>query len=284
MTSLFELRQFSHTYLEGTPLAVPAIRDVSLSIESGERVAIVGGTQSGKTTLAHSFAALLRLRPNQVFYRGADVAGSDFDRTALRRDVAIAFQDASAQLVEDVVGKDVAFGPTLAGVPAAETRQRVEDSLNAVGLQYEVFRLRYVHALSGGQTRRAALAGVLAMRSPVVVMDEPLVGLDPAGRRDLLGVLRELSDDPERTLIVLENGIGEAALLCDRLVVLAGGSITLDTPLDDALADVDQLVERGVTLPETVEIAREVRKLFPDFPINVKDEATLETALVARLG
>ena len=199
---ILELRDFRYTYLEGTPKANEAVRDVSMEIQSGERVAIVGPTRSGKSTVVDSFAHLLRLKTGQVFFEGEDVAAPGYDRGALRRRVGIVFQQPDTQIVEDVVGADVAFGPTAAGLPAEETRRRVEESLDGVGLPYKDFRLRYVHALSGGQRRRVAIAGVLAMRTPVLVLDEPTAGLDPRGRRELLDLLRRLADDRDLTLVV----------------------------------------------------------------------------------
>jgi energy-coupling factor transporter ATP-binding protein EcfA2 len=281
---ILELRGFRYTYLEGTPKANEAIRDVSLSIRRGERVAIVGPTHSGKSTVVDSFAHLLRLKGGQVFYDGEDVAAPGYDRAALRRRVGIVFQQPDSQLIEDVVGADVAFGPTAAGIPAEETRRRVEESLNSLGLPYPDFRLRYVHALSGGQRRRVAIAGVIAMRTPVLVLDEPMAGLDPRGRRELLGLLRRLADDRDLTLVVCSTSLGEASLLCDRVVVLSEGRKVMDGALREVLREADRLAALDVTLPEPVEGARELRKLFSDLPADILTEKELETELLERLG
>ena len=281
---LIELRNFRYTYLEGTPRANEAIRDVSLEIRRGERVAIVGATQSGKSTIVDSFAHLLRLKPDQVFYDGEDVAAPGYDRGALRRRVGIVFQRPDSQLIEDVVGADVAFGPTAAGLPAEETRARVEDSLDALGLPYQEFRLRYVHALSGGQRRRVAIAGVLAMHTPVLVLDEPMAGLDPRGRRELLELLRQLADDRDLTLVVCSASLSGASLLCDRVVVLSEGRTVMDGPLREVLKDADRLAQLDITLPEPTAGARELRKLFPDLPADVLTEEELEAELFTRLG
>ncbi|HEX4993123.1 MAG TPA: ATP-binding cassette domain-containing protein [Rubrobacteraceae bacterium] len=281
---ILELRGFRYTYLEGTPKANEAIRDVSLSIRRGERVAIVGPTHSGKSTVVDSFAHLLRLKGGQVFYDGEDVAAPGYDRAALRRRVGIVFQQPDSQLIEDVVGADVAFGPTAAGIPAEETRRRVEESLDSLGLPYPDFRLRYVHALSGGQRRRVAIAGVIAMRTPVLVLDEPMAGLDPRGRRELLKLLRRLADDRDLTLVVCSTSLGEASLLCDRVVVLSEGRKVMDGALREVLREADRLAALDVTLPEPVEGARELRKLFPDLPADILTEEELETELLERLG
>jgi energy-coupling factor transport system ATP-binding protein len=283
-TPIIELRRFRYTYLEGTPRANEAVRDVSFGIHRGERVAIVGATQSGKSTIVDSFAHLLRLKRGQVFYEGEDVAAPGYDRGALRRRVGIVFQRPDSQLIEDVVGADVAFGPTAAGLPAEETRRRVEESLNALGLPYPEFRLRYVHALSGGQRRRVAIAGVLAMRTPVLVLDEPMAGLDPRGRRELLELLRGLADDRDLTLVVCSASLGDVSLLCDRVVVLGEGRVVMDGPLREVLREADRLAELDITLPEPTAGARELRGLIPDLPPDILTEEELEAALLERLG
>ena len=281
---ILELRGFRYTYLEGTPRAVEAVRDVSLEIQRGERVGIVGPTQSGKSTVVDAFAHLLRVKPGQVFYEGHDVAASGYDRQALRRRVGIVFQRPESQIIEDVVGADVAFGPTAAGLSAAETRERVEESLNTLGLPYPEYRLRYVHALSGGQRRRVAIAGVLAMHTPVLVLDEPMAGLDPRGRRELLELLVRLQKDRDLTLIVCSASLTDASLLCDRFVVLDRGSVVADGPAREVLREPDRLAELDITLPEPVIAARELRKAFPNFPTELLTEEELEAELVARLG
>jgi energy-coupling factor transport system ATP-binding protein len=281
---IFELKNFGYTYLEGTPRASEAIRSVSLTISPGERVGIVGPTQSGKSTVADAFAHLLRLKRGQVFYDGEDVTAPGFDRARLRREVGMVFQRPDAQIVEDVVGADVAFGPTAAGLPAGETRQRVEESLDAVGLPYPKFRLRYVHALSGGQRRRVAIAGVLAMHTRVLVLDEPMAGLDPRARGELLELLLRLQRDRDLTLVVCSSSLTDASLLCDRLVVLDAGKVVMDGPVREVLGEADRLARLDVTLPEPVSVARELKKLFPDFPTELLTEDELEAELLERVG
>jgi energy-coupling factor transport system ATP-binding protein len=282
---IIELRRFRYTYLEGTPRANEAIRDVSFEIQRGERVAIVGATQSGKSTIVDAFAHLLRLKEGQVFFEGEDVAAPGYDRGALRRKVGIVFQRPDSQLIEDVVGADVAFGPTAAGIGAEETRRRVEESLDALGLPYPEFRLRYVHALSGGQRRRVAIAGVLAMRTPVLVLDEPMAGLDPRGRRELLDLLRRLADDRDLTLVVCSASLGDASLLCDRVVGLGEGRVVVDGPLREVLRkEADRLAALDITLPEPTAGARELGEIFPDLPPDVLTEEELEVEILERLG
>lgn len=280
---LVELRQLHHTYLDGTPRASVALRGIDLTIRHGERVAVVGPTMSGKSTLVDAFAHLLRLKPGMVFVDGSDIAAPDYDRTALRRRVGILFQQPDAQIIEDVTGKDVAFGPTQAGLSAEECRARVEESLDALGLPYREFRLRYVHALSGGQRRRVAIAGVLAMHTPLLVLDEPMAGLDPRGRAELLVLLERLRADRDLTMVVASASVSDATLLCDRLVVLDAGRVVADGPIADVLRDADRLLELDITLPDTVRCARALRDIFPDFPTEILDEDELEAQILRRL-
>ena len=283
-TPILELKGFAHTYLEGTPRANEAVRDVSFRIHRGERVGIVGATQSGKSTVVDSFAHLLRLKPGQIFYKGEDVAASTYNRGRLRREIGIVFQQPDSQIIEDVVGADVAFGPTAAGLSAGETRERVEESLNTLGLPYTDYRLRYIHALSGGQRRRVAIAGVLAMHTPVLVLDEPMAGLDPRGRKELLELLVKLQQDRELTLVVCSASLTDASLLCDRFIVLERGTVVMDGPVREVLREADRLAELDITLPEPVVGAREMQKLFPDFPTDLLTEEELESELLERLG
>jgi energy-coupling factor transport system ATP-binding protein len=281
---ILELKGFAYTYLEGTPKASEAVRDVSFRIHRGERVGIVGATQSGKSTVVDSFAHLLRVKPGQIFYKGEDVAAPGYNRGRLRREIGVVFQQPDSQLIEDVVGADVAFGPTAAGLSAGKTRERVEESLDTLGLPYADYRLRYIHALSGGQRRRVAIAGVLAMHTPVLVLDEPMAGLDPRGRKELLQLLIKLQNDRELTMVVCSASLNDASLLCDRFIVLDRGTVVMDGPVREILHQADRLAELDITLPEPVVGAREMQKLFPDFPTDLLTEDELESALLERLG
>lgn len=280
---LIELRDLRFAYLAGTPRASVALQGVDLTVRAGERVAIVGPTQSGKSTLVDAFAHLIRLQPGMAHYLGEDIAAAGYDRAALRRRVGIVFQQPETQIIEDVVGKDVAFAPTAAGLSAEETRRRVEESLDQVGLPYHEYRLRYVHALSGGQRRRVAVAGVLAMHTSLLVLDEPMAGLDPRGRAELIQLLLRLRDERDLTLVIASSSVSDASLLCDRLIVLDRGRVVLDGPLREVLRETDRLAELDITLPDTVRCARELQRLFPDLSAEILSEDELEAELLKRL-
>jgi energy-coupling factor transport system ATP-binding protein len=170
------------------------------------------------------------------------------------------------------------------GLPAEETRQRVEESLEAVGLSYPEFRLRYVHALSGGQKRRAAIAGVLAMHTPLLVLDEPMAGLDPRGRRELFELLMRLREQHDLTLVICSSSLADTSLLCNRLVVLDEGRVVMDGPVREVLEEPERLSGFGIALPEPVSCARELKRILPDLPVDLLTEDELERELLTRLG
>src|SRR5204862_5252569 len=192
---LFALKNVSHTYMRGTPFASEALRGLSLSIPANQTVALVGPTRAGKSTVVDLLAGLIKPGAGTILFEGADIAASSFDIKRIRSTVGIVFQSPEAQIFEETVGKDVSFGPRSKKVPLAESRRLVRESLEAVGLSYEDFRTRYTYALSGGEKRRVAIAGVLALQPRVIVFDEPAAGLDPRGRRELLELLEKLKKD-----------------------------------------------------------------------------------------
>jgi energy-coupling factor transport system ATP-binding protein len=214
-----------YTYLPGTPLATPALRGIDLTVRAGEVVALVGGTGSGKTTLFQQVAGLLRPEAGRVCVRGRDVHAPDADRRALCHQVGLLFQRSEEQLFEIYVGDDVAFGPRQWGLGAAEVRERVRWAMDTVGLPFVAFKDRFTQGLSGGERRKAALAGVLALRPRILLLDEPTAGLDPRARRELLSTLRHLNRREGVTLLVATHAMEDVAELADRMVILDAGRI-----------------------------------------------------------
>jgi energy-coupling factor transporter ATPase len=281
---LLEARDLHFTYMEGTPLAQAALRGLSCAVYTGETLAILGGTQAGKSTLIDFFAGLRRPEPGQLRFAGKDVRDPDFDGAALARAVSIVFQQPETQLIEETVGKDVAFVPRRRGLAPAESRALVEGALTAVGLDYETFRLRYVYALSGGQKRRVAIAGALAAQPRVLILDEPIAGLDPRGRAELAQLIGQLGGRDDLTVIVVGNSIDELAELADRAIVLHEGRAVMAGPLRELLLRADELHAMGLDLSEPAQIALALRARFPDLPTDVLTLDELELALARRLG
>ena len=253
---------------------------MSFRIDRGERVGIVGATQSGKSTVVDSFPHL-PLTPGQVFYKGRGRGRSRYDKGRLRREIGIVFQQPDSQIIEDVVGADVALDRRQQASPPVRPRARRGEP-EYPGTSLSGLPLRYIHALSGGQRRRVAIAGVLAMHTPVLVLDEPMAGLDPRGRKELLELLIKLQKERELTLIVCSASLTDASLLCDRFIVLDRGTVVMDGPVREVYA---RLTARraGHNLPEPVVGAREMQKLFPDFPTDLLTEDELESELLTRL-
>jgi energy-coupling factor transport system ATP-binding protein len=283
-SKLIEVRDLRYTYLDGTPLAQEALRGASCALYEGETLAILGGTQAGKSTLIEFFNALRLPAPGHVFFEGQDVAAPKFDLDRLRRVVAMVFQQPETQLFEDTVGKDVSYAPRKRGLPPAESRALVAQALSQVGLDYETYRLRYIYALSGGQKRRVALAGALAAQPRVLILDEPVAGLDPRGRAELGALIAGLARQQGLTVVLVGSAVDELAELADRAIVMHDGRVAMEGPLRALLRRADELHALGLELSEPAEIALVLRPLFPDLPTDVLTVEELEAALLERLA
>src|SRR5256886_8447974 len=238
---LFELRGVCHTYLRGTPFAVEALRGLSLSIPDNLTVALVGPTKSGKSTVVDLLAGLIKPAAGTFFFEGEDVSAPSFDIERIRSVVGVVFQSPDAQIFEDTVGKDVSFGPRRKKVPLAESRSLVQESLEAVGLSYEDFRSRYTYTLSGGEKRRVAIAGVLALRPKVIVFDEPTAGLDPRGRRELLELIVKLQQRQGLTIVYTSSSLEDVVGLADIILVLDQGRLAFSGTPREILAHASSL-------------------------------------------
>ncbi|MEX1019349.1 MAG: energy-coupling factor transporter ATPase [Litorilinea sp.] len=250
---LIRARGLTHDYMRGTPLEVRALHDVTLDIYPNEIVGLIGHTGSGKSTAVQYFNGLLRGKPGQVHVLGQDVSAANADVRTLRREVGLVMQFPEAQLFERYVGDDVAFGPRNLKLDRAEVRARVRRAMEAVGLGFEEFKDRLTFSLSGGQMRRVALAGVLAMEPRVLILDEPSAGLDPQGRRQLLRHIRDLHDQG-MTLVIISHNMEELAQLCDRFYVFAGGKTVYHGTPAQIFAQPQALAELGLEPPPVTQI------------------------------
>ncbi len=277
---LFELRDIRHTYLRGTPFAVEALRGLSLSITEGQTVALVGPTKAGKSTVVDVLAGLIKPVPGTFFFAGSDVGVSSFDIERIRSIVGTVFQSPEAQIFEDTVGKDVSFGPRLKKVPLTESRRLVQESLEAVGLPYEDFRSRYTYALSGGQKRRVAIAGVLALQPKIIIFDEPAAGLDPRGRRELLELIVRLRRQQALTIIYISSGLDDVIGLADKIYILDQGRTVFSGTPGEILRRASELKALDIALPEATQIALALRETIPTINAGVLSLEELEAEIM----
>lgn len=252
--------RLAHVYQRGTPFETAAVDDVSLEIRAGEAVGIIGATGSGKSTLVQHFNALLRPTLGRVYLDDVDIHAREVDRRRVRRQIALLFQYPEQQLFEETVDADVAFGPRNLGLAEDEIRKRVERALRQVGLDPARFGRRSPFTLSSGEMRRAAIAGLLAMRPRMLVLDEPTAGLDPAGRRQILGHIARLRRETGLTLVLISHSMDAIASLCERVVVLDHGRLVADGTVRSVFADAPKLASLGLGVPQAAQCVHRLRE------------------------
>jgi energy-coupling factor transporter ATPase len=277
---LFELRNVYHTYLRDTPFETEALRGLSLKFPAGQTIALIGPTKSGKSTLVDLLAGLIKPAAGTFFFEGTDVADVSFDIECIRSTVGVVFQSPEAQIFEETVGKDVSFAPRRKKIPLEESRRLVRESLEAVGLDYEDFRTRYTYALSGGQKRRVAIAGVLAMQPRVIVFDEPTAGLDPRGRNELLDLIVTLKQRRDLTIIYISSSLQDVIDLADTIHILDQGRLAFSGTPREILARASELAELDIEVPEAAQVALSVHEIMPNMRTDVLNLAELEEEIV----
>ena len=252
------IEKLSHTYLPGSQLAYPALADISLTIQDGEFLGIIGHTGSGKSTLIQHLNGLLLPTAGSVLVDGLDTREKKL-RKQIRSLVGMVFQYPEYQLFEETVARDVAFGPRNMGMPEAEIETHVNEALRLVGLNPDEFAEKSPFELSGGEKRRAALAGILAMRPKFLVLDEPMAGLDPRGRHEILALIESLRRDFGTGIVMVSHSMDDVAMFADRIAVLDQGSLFMvDTP-EAVFSHSAELLEMGLNLPQATQLVRALR-------------------------
>jgi len=264
-----EVVDLRHTYLPNTPLATLALDGVSLRADRGSVVGLLGPTGSGKSTLLQHIAALLRPQSGRVLLRGQDVHDPRFDRRLFRDMVGMVFQRSEEQLFETYVGDDVAFGPRQLGLDRLEVRERVRWAMEEVGLPFQDFKDRFTQGLSGGERRKVALAGVLAMCPELLLLDEPTAGLDPQARRSVLDLLRRLNENDGITLTIATHSMEDVAELVDWVCVLDSGHTVGEGHPRHVFACPGFLASHGLDAPEVTTLMQRLRSQGVPVPVDV---------------
>ena len=254
---------FTYPAEEGVSAPTTALEDVSLSIEKGSFVVVLGHNGSGKSTLAKHMNAVLLPSGGTVYVEGMDTKDEAL-LLEIRRRVGMVFQNPDNQIVANVVEEDVAFAPENLGVPSEEIRQRVDDALAAVGMSE--FTRHAPHLLSGGQKQRVAIAGVIAMAPECIVLDEATAMLDPSGRREVLSAIRTLNKERGITVVLITHHMDEA-MDADRLIVMNDGRLVMDGAPAEVFTQVDALRAMGLAAPDTVELLYGLRQSGMDVPL-----------------
>ena len=255
-----KITNLTHIYAPDSPFESKAIDNVSLEINDGEFIALIGHTGSGKSTLIQHLNGLLKANEGQILINDFDITASGVSLVDIRKKVGLVFQYPEYQLFEETIEKDISFGPRNLGLSEEEINQAVRYSMSLVGLDYEKSKDKSPFDLSGGQKRRIAIAGVLAMKPEILILDEPTAGLDPKGRDDILSNIKEIHEKEKNTIILVSHSMDDVAKLADRLLVMNHGKVEFfDTPTE-VFKNEARLKEIGLDVPQVLQLANQLRE------------------------
>ena len=270
-----KIENLTHIYMAKTPFEKVALSNVNVNIDDGEFVALIGHTGSGKSTLIQHMNGLLKPNQGKIIVDGVDITASGVKLTDIRKKVGLVFQYAEYQLFEETIEKDIMFGPKNLGLTDEEALERTKRAMEMVGLDYETYKNKSPFDLSGGQKRRVAIAGVVAMEPKVLILDEPTAGLDPKGRDEILGELYKLHKSYNMTIILVSHSMEDVAKVADRILVMDKGKCVLDGTPKEIFKEVETLENVGLAVPQVTYLMRELKKRGFELP---DDVFTLEQA------
>ena len=256
-----KVRNLTYIYDEGMPFENRAIDDISFDIEDNDFVGLIGHTGSGKSTLIQHLNGLLKPSLGSIYINNFEITQNDINLTEIRKRVGVVFQYPEYQLFEETIEKDIAFGPENMGLDQEEITKRVKYSMEAVGLDYEKYREKSPFELSGGQKRRVAIAGVIAMDPEVLILDEPTAGLDPGGREEIFELIKKLHRERNITVILSSHSMDDMAKLVKTLIVMNKGKIEfMGNPREVFNNNAHRLKEIGLDIPQVLELAIKLRE------------------------
>lgn len=257
------VENLTYTYSKGLPNETRALEDVSFQLEPGEFAAVIGHTGSGKSTLMQQLNGLLRPDSGKITVGEVCITDPSTKMTEVRRKVGLVFQYPEYQLFEETVAKDVAFGPKQVGMTGEELDRVVEESIRLTGLDYDEVKERSPFELSGGQKRRVAIAGVLAMKPEILILDEPTAGLDPSAHRDVLELIRRIHRKERMTILLVSHNMGDIAELADRVLVMNRGKLVMNGTPAEVFSRGEPLWEMGLGLPPATEFMERLKDRMP---------------------
>ena len=278
------IEHLNYVYMQGAPYETRALDDVSLTIHDGEFIGLIGHTGSGKSTLMQHLNGLILPTSGKITVDGMDLAEKGTDRRAIRRRVGLVFQYPENQLFEETVAKDIAFGPKNLGLGEEEIDRRVRTAMRRVALDYDKLAQRSVFELSGGQMRRVAIAGVLAMEPQTLVLDEPCAGLDPRGREEILGLISDLHRESGATIVMVSHSMDDVAALAERVIVMNHGKVAMDGTPREIFSRGEELRAIGLDVPQAVELAQKLREKGFDVPEGIYKIEEVRAAVEAIVG
>lgn len=272
-----------HSYDADTQLKVDALKDVSFKIDDGEFIGLIGHTGSGKSTLVQHMNGLMKATAGEVYYDGKDISDKEYSLKELRSNVGLVFQYPEHQLFEATVFEDVCFGPRNQGLEKKEVELRAFSALRQVGMEEENF-YQSPFDLSGGQKRRVAIAGVLAMQPKVLILDEPTAGLDPRGRDEILGLIKKLHDEQHITIILVSHSMDDVANYVDRILVMNRGELVLDGVPREIFKHVEELEAMGLAVPQVTYAMHALKNAGYDVDTEITtiDEAVNEITRICK--
>ncbi len=273
MKPILEVKNLTYIYSAGTPFEHKALDDISFSVERGEFIGIIGHTGSGKSTLMQQLNGLLKPTSGTVLLDGQDIWSDKKLTRQARFRVGLVFQYPEYQLFEETVYKDIAFGPKNMGLSPEEVDRRVREAAGFVGLTEQQLEVSPFD-LSGGQKRRVAIAGVIAMEPEVLILDEPTAGLDPVGRSEILGNIQSYRKAKNATIMMVSHSMEDVARLTDRLLVMNGSELAMDAQPAQVFTHAEELTQMGLNIPQVTQVFLELKKLGLD----VKNVYTIEQA------
>ena len=271
-------KNVSFVYGEKTPFEKLALDNIDLTIKKGEFVGIIGHTGSGKSTLIQHFNGILKPTSGDVFIGDMNTKDKELAKSGLRYKIGLVFQYPEYQLFEETIEKDIAFGPRNMGLSEEEVTERVKEAMELVGLDYETKKDKSPFEISGGQKRRVAIAGILAMKPDILILDEPTAGLDPKGRDELFFQIKNLYEKNNITIVLISHSMEDVAKLVNRIIIMKDGHIHSDKKTKEAFSDVDDLKKVGLNVPQITELMDVLRKNGHNFSKNILtvDEAFSE--------